>query len=51
MAASVLQAGPMVQMIFARREGDVSGAGVAIDVGGLGFNRSPASGLAKFQQS
>src|SRR5436190_23843753 len=42
-AASVLQAGPMVQMIFARRGEDLSVAGSAIDSGLLTFNLSPQS--------
>jgi hypothetical protein len=41
MTASVLQAGPMVQMIFARRGEWWSGEGSAIDSGLLALNLSP----------
>jgi hypothetical protein len=42
MAASVLQAGPMVQMIFARRGHDFAVEGFAI-ASGLALNRCPQS--------
>jgi len=49
MAGSVLQAGPMVQMIFARRGDDLAMEGSAVDSGlliGLRiFNLSPQSGV------
>jgi len=45
MAASVLQAGPMVQMILARREEALTAEGAAIDSGLLAFNLSPIGGL------
>jgi hypothetical protein len=41
MAASVLQAGPMVQMIFARRGERATLVGSAIGSGLLDFNLSP----------
>ena len=41
MAASVLQAGPMVQIIFARRGDGFTVAGSAICSGLLRFNLSP----------
>jgi hypothetical protein len=41
MAASVLQAGPIVQIILARRGEAFAAAGSAIDSGLLGFNLSP----------
>ena len=41
MAASVLQAGPMVQMILARRGEDFTADGSAIGSGLLAFNLSP----------
>jgi hypothetical protein len=41
MAASVLQAGPMVQMIFARRSEGVTVEGSALGSGLLDFNLSP----------
>ena len=41
MVASVLQAGPMVQMIFARRKEGLAGEGSVIDAGLLALNLSP----------
>src|SRR3954470_8878414 len=47
-AASVLQAGPMVQMILARRTEGLSVAGSAIDAGLLALKQCPQSGLRYF---
>ena len=44
MAASVLQAGPMVQMILARRGEGFTVEGSVIDSGLLSFNLSPIGG-------
>jgi hypothetical protein len=51
MAASVLQAGPMVQMIFARRGEGLPGEGSAINSGLAALNLSPQSELAETQLS
>src|ERR1035437_319590 len=48
MAASVLQAGPMVQMILARRGEGLSVEGSAIDSGLLAVNLSPQTVVAQF---
>jgi len=45
MAASVLQAGPMVQMIFARRKEGLAVEGSVIDAGLLALNLSPQLSL------
>jgi hypothetical protein len=49
MVASVLQAGPIVQIIFARRGEALTVEGSAIDSGLLALNLSPQSGLAEFR--
>jgi hypothetical protein len=45
MAGSILQAGPMVQMIFARRVGGLSVEELAMDFGLVALNLSPQSEL------
>jgi hypothetical protein len=45
MAASVLHAGPMVQMIFARRKEALAEEGSVIDAGLLILNLSPQLSL------